>query len=190
MALEHVEAFDDPSPALEQYVTPNDVASRVLTLADRLGDLDGRVVDLGCGTGVFALGAALAGCDVVGVDLDGDALRTARRNAATLGVEARTDWVRADVRHLPIDVDGATVVMNPPFGAQDRGADRPFLDAALDVGGPVYSIHNEGSHDFVAAHTGAEITHAYAVELTIPHTFSFHSDRRRDVPAEFYRIRP
>ncbi|MDY7081143.1 MAG: METTL5 family protein, partial [Halobacteria archaeon] len=149
--LERVEGFKEPSPELEQYSTPSHLASRILHFASMNGDLDSDspVVDLGCGTGIFAIGAGLLGASAVGVDIDAYTLKTARENAHELGVADDTEWVRADVSSLCLDLRDATVVMNPPFGAQSRGADRPFLETAERFGRVVYSIHNEGSLDFV-----------------------------------------
>jgi len=67
-----VAGFEDPRAPLEQYRTPPELAAHLVHLADLRDDVDGRtVLDLGCGTGMLALGAALRGPDrVVGVDID------------------------------------------------------------------------------------------------------------------------
>ena len=58
-----------------------------LELLDSL-DLDGRAVaDVGCGTGVLAIAAAMRGARAVGVDIDPDAVTVARDNARRNGVE-------------------------------------------------------------------------------------------------------
>lgn len=188
MTLERLDGFEDPAAAREQYVTPPSLASHLLTLADRQGDLEGLVVDLGCGTGVLGVGAAVAGARAVGVDVDAAPLAVARRNAARLEVASATSWVLGDVATLPLDLASATVVMNPPFGAQRRGADRPFLSAATEIADAVYSIHNAGSRSFVEAYVDGEITHAYEASLTIPHRFDFHDEERREISVEVYRI--
>ncbi|MDD1665971.1 MAG: METTL5 family protein, partial [Methanomicrobiales archaeon] len=134
IALEGLEGFDRPDPRTEQYSTPAVLAARLLHHAHLLGDIEGRsVCDLGSGTGVLALGASLLGAErVVGVELDPRAIAVARRNAARL--EAEVTFVQGDVRDTGL-IAGLgrfdTVVMNPPFGAQDPHADRPFVDAAL-----------------------------------------------------------
>lgn len=47
-----------------------------------------RVLDVGCGTGILAIAAALLGAgEVEAVDVDPDAVRATRRNAAANGVE-------------------------------------------------------------------------------------------------------
>ncbi|MDY6776119.1 MAG: METTL5 family protein [Halobacteria archaeon] len=191
IALEEVGGFEEPSPSLEQYATPADLASHVLHFAYMQGDIEGKqVVDLGCGTGVLSVGAALLGGDVLGVDIDTAAVGRARQNAATVGVSDLTDWVNADVGDLCLRLEDVTVVMNPPFGAQRRGADRPFLEKATEIGDVIYSIHNEGSRDFVEGFLGdrGEITHGFAAKLRVPHQFEFHTEESREIDVEAYRI--
>lgn len=193
VALERVASFDDPSIAREQYLTPPEVAATIVHEADLRGDLEGPVIDLGTGTGILAIGAALRGAEpVIGIDVDPIAVRIALRNAADLEVSA--DWLVGDVGRLPLrGVDGATVVMNPPFGAQrgHRGADRTFLEAAAWLGTCSYSIHNAGSRSFVeafvAAH-GGYLTHAFALELDLPAQFHYHEEEVSTIEAEAYRI--
>jgi len=192
--LQRVSGFADPSAELEQYPTPADIAAHLLHLAATRGDLSRPVVDLGCGTGVLALGAALAGAPrVVGVERDREALRTARANERELAPGTEIEWVRGDARALPLNTTGWTVVMNPPFGAQqgNEGADRPFLDAAAEMAAVSYSIHNAGSRSFVesfAAERGGTVTAAFAVDFDVERQFDFHTSARATIDAEAYRI--
>jgi len=187
MTLQDLGGFENPDARLEQYETPATLASDLLHPAWSHGDLKGRVLDLGCGTGVLGIGAALYGARVVGVDIDEGALRLARSNATVAGVAEDTDWVRGDVRALPVRrVD--TVVMNPPFGAQRSGADRPFLCAAESVADTVYTLHNEGSLEFVESFVEGEVTDAFGTTMTLPHSFDFHESEEREIAVELYRI--
>lgn len=193
MRLEAVAGFDEPSIALEQYLTPPTIAASLVHTADLRGDLERPVVDLGCGTGMLAIAAALAGATpVVGLDADANALERARDNAADLGVSVAV--CGGDVHSLPLCPDTpVTVVMNPPFGARRdrRGADRPFLAAAADIAAVSYSIHNADSHDFVESYVddlGGRVTDAYALEVDVPHQFDFHEDDVASIDAEAYRI--
>lgn len=194
-ALESVEDFRAPSAELEQYLTPPAIAAHVCHLAQLQGDLRGRtVVDLGTGTGMLAIGAAVnEPTRVVAIDIDDGALRTARRNEGRVDTRVPVEWVRGDVGHLPLDVSGATILSNPPFGAQRgrRGADRPFLEAASRAGGVSYTIHNEGSQSFVesfAGDRGGEVTHAFRATVPIERRFEFHDESEREIHAEVFRV--
>ncbi len=191
-----VAGFDDPRVELEQYRTPPDLAAHLVHRADLEGDIEGRtVVDLGCGTGMLALAATLRGPRlVVGVDIDRGPLKTARANARRVGSNSDVSWVSADATKVPLCPAGpTTVVMNPPFGAQDanRHADREFLATAAEVADVSYSVHNADSADFVESFTadnGGEVTHAFAAEFELPRTFDFHEDERRELDVEVFRV--
>jgi putative methylase len=191
-----VAGFEDPVAALEQYHTPPDLAAHIVHVADLRGDVeDETVLDLGCGTGMLALGAALRSpARVVGVELDADALGTARQNERRVGARADVAWVRGDATRLPLDPPPCTVLMNPPFGAQDGNehADRAFLATAAEVARVSYSVHNAGSQEFVesfAADNGGEVTDAFRAELELPHQFDHHEAEAGVVDAEVFRVR-
>lgn len=187
MALQSLKGFDDPVARLEQYETPATLASDLLHLAWSHGDLEGSVLDMGCGTGILGVGAALYGAGVVGVDLDADALRTARSNAAAAGVSEKTDWLRGDASSLPV-ATVETVVMNPPFGAQKSGADRPFLRAAERVAETAYTVHNQGSLGFVESFVEGEVTDGFEAQVALPRRFGFHEEDKKEITVEGYRI--
>lgn len=191
-----VAGFDDPQASLEQYRTPPDLAAHLIHTADLQGDIQGRrVVDLGCGTGMLALGAALRGPEtVVGLDIDPSPLSTARENERKIGSQTSVSWLRADATQSPLcPAEATTVVMNPPFGAQSSNehADRGFLETAASVADVSHSIHNEGSQEFVesfAADKAGEVTHAYQTAFELPRQFEFHDEESRTITAELYRI--
>ena len=205
--LESVADFESPTPELEQYLTPPELAAHLCHLAGLQGDLtDETVVDLGTGTGMLAIGAALwTPARVVGVDVDSDALELARMNEnrvrVTDSAEGRggdtamtpIDWVRGDVTAFPLRFESATVLSNPPFGAQhgNRHADRAFLEAIRPIADVSYTIHNEGSKSFLESFTrdeGATITHAFRAAFPIPRRFSFHTSASETLEAEVFRI--
>jgi putative methylase len=191
-----VGGFDDPRVQLEQYRTPPELAAHLIHTADIHGDIQDRIViDLGCGTGMLALGAALRGPrTVVGVDIDPAPLETAVKNERKVASASSVSWIRADATQAPLCPDGpTTVVMNPPFGAQsgNEHADRAFLATAGEIASISYSIHNEGSRGFVdsfAADNGGEVTHAFQAEFELPHQFEFHRQEGHVVQAEVFRI--
>lgn len=88
--------FVNPSIILEQYPTSTQLTAAVVQLAasERYQDLGlGRsVLDLGCGTGMLTMGAALVGSTCIyAVDCDEDALRQARQNVQELLGEDEED---------------------------------------------------------------------------------------------------
>jgi len=191
-----VAGFENPQASLEQYPTPPALAAHVIHLADLQGDIEGRtVVDLGAGTGMFALGAALRGPRrVIGVEIDGEPLRTAVENRRRVGTTTPVDWIQADATRLPLALPApSTVVMNPPFGAQNghAGADKRFLRTAAEIADVSYSVHNADSADFVEAfvadHAG-EVTHAFEATVDLPRQFDFHDADRESVDAEVFRV--
>jgi len=192
--LENLEGFSPPSPLLEQYSTPAPLAARLLFHAAMRGDIEGkRVCDLGCGTGVLGIGAALLGArDVIAVEIDRDVVTIARRNALKVGVEIH--FFQADVKKPEIHaITGLcdTVVMNPPFGAQQLHADRPFLDAAVTIAPVTYGIFNAGSRSFIGSYlTGrAEIDEVICSLLPIRRMFAFHREEVREIPVEILVLR-
>jgi putative methylase len=190
--LERVAPFDTPRVDLEQYPTPADVAASLLHRAALDGDLDRPVVDLGAGTGRLAIGAALIGAPAVGVEIDRDALRVARRNERRVcGASGEVAWIHGDATRPAVELDGTTVVTNPPFGAQAASqGDRGFLAAAADAA-VSWSLHNAGSREFAesfAADRGGTVTAAFAVELALDRQFAFHTADTRRIDALAVRI--
>lgn len=192
--LGQLEDFEEPRVDLEQYATPAELAAQLIHLADLRGDLDRPVVDLGCGTGVLAIGAALRGAPrSVGVERDPAALATARTNERGVDTPVAVDWLLADATRPPLALAAATVLMNPPFGAQrtNRHADRGFLGAAAGLATVSYSVHNAGSRDFIEAFVddrGGTVTEAFSTVLELDRRFAFHTRGRERLDVEVYRI--
>jgi SAM-dependent methyltransferase len=81
--------YEDPTPSEKP---PAWDIGRPQPAFDRLakaGDLVGKVLDPGCGTGELALLAASFGHEVVGLDLSAKAVELAKTKATERGVEAR-----------------------------------------------------------------------------------------------------
>lgn len=203
--LDRLSGFESPRVDLEQYRTPPELAAHLVHTADMRGDIAGNlVVDFGCGTGVLALAAALRNPErAIGIDVDSGPLSTALANERLLDKPAAVSWIRGDVTHLPLSRGPAhrptatgratTVLMNPPFGAQsgNEHADRGFLTAAADIGSVSYSIHNDGSYEFVesfAADNCGAVTDAFAAEMTLPQTYAFHTEGSQTIDVEVFRI--
>ncbi len=192
IALERLEGIGAPLASLEQYCTTPALAARLLYHAWTRGDIEGKkVCDLGCGNGILACGAALLGAsEVLGVEIDGAALEVARRNAEKLRLPIRflCTSVASDEAFEGLEFD--TVVMNPPFGAQARHADRPFIDRALRLAGVVYTVVNAGTLPFMQEYVKgrARVDEAVRGALAIPRTFHFHREERREIRVEVLRL--
>lgn len=92
-----------------------DPGTDLLLAALDLAELSGRrVLDLGCGYGILALKAALAGAQVTGLDDDLTAVTSSRLNAQQHGLTVR--WLHSDIdAALPAEEVFDAVLMNPPF---------------------------------------------------------------------------
>ena len=82
--------------------------------------------------------------------------------------------------------------MNPPFGCQNRNADRAFLEKAMALSECVYSIHMAETLDFVegfCGERGRSVTWRKIYKYEIPHTFSFHKKEKVSVDVAVVNIR-
>jgi putative methylase len=180
--LQRIPPQSAPKAYLEQYSTPAAVAADILFIAYSNGHIhDRKVVDLGCGNGIFAIGSMLLGAsEALGVDIDQDALDYAARNASALGVTIQL--VRSDVRDFTAKAD--TVIQNPPFGSQKRQADRPFLEVAVRTAEVVYSLHMAETIPFLETMVrsmGRTITFQKSYKFEIPHMFEFHDRKKKEI---------
>ena len=99
-----------------------------VALADELGARS--VLDIGCGTGTFALLLAARGCDVVGVDPAGASVDVAR---AKPGADA-VRWVVGEAAAaLPLQVDLVTMTANVAQVFTTEDAWREVLGAAREA---------------------------------------------------------
>ncbi len=191
--LEKVIGFESSIPMLEQYKTPASIAASLCHMAYLFGDIqDKNILDLGCGTGILSIGAALLNAKkVYGIDCDENAIRIAYLNSKYL---KKIKFMCFDVMNIDANlfenekID--TVIMNPPFGSQNKYADRPFLEKALEFGNIIYTIHNKGSFKFIKRFISPSIiTNAFCCKFMIPHTFFFHKEDTKNIDVEIYRIK-
>ena len=179
--------FYQPKPELEQYSTPVDIVAEMIKLANAQGDLSGKVVDLGCGTGRLTIGAALLGTEVTGYEIDNDALELAKNYSKEHDLDIR--WVNLAIENIDKKYD--TVIMNPPFGSQRPGADRAFLEKSLEIGKKIWSIHMAETKnfvkDFVEKNSG-EIIMAYEFDFPIKNSMPFHTKNVSNQKAILYHI--
>jgi putative methylase len=189
--LERILPPPAPRADLEQVVTPAEAAADLLFAALAAGDLAGlSVTDLGSGTGRLAIGAALLGARPV-VGVEGDPVSAALARDAAKAHEVDVEFVTADVSEWTRRAE--VVVMNPPFGAQHRHADRPFWDAAFRVARrSVYAFALADSRTFIpqrAVAAGAHVLGTRPVAWELPRTFPHHTRRRVALPVDLWALR-
>jgi len=146
MILGNVKGFVKPKLRLRQYLTPPAVAAELLWTAYMNDDITGRIVfDLGAGTGMLSIGAALLDAEVTGFEFDKEAIKVAISNSALLGVNITV--FEQDIESVTGYCD--TVIMNPPFMVRGGKNDKVFLEKAFSLCGRVYSIHTSQTRDWV-----------------------------------------
>jgi predicted RNA methylase len=176
---------------LSQYITTPHLAAHAIYTAAGNDDIEGKyVLDLGTGTGMLAIACALMGAayvcystfvlkfyqgrNVIGIDIDPDALTVAQDNISNCEVQDRIDLLQIDVQsfedlvktRLDAKVEQKideleepkkkrkfkrlfdTVVLNPPFGTRIKGADMQFLKIASELtNNTVYSLHKSSTRE-------------------------------------------
>jgi len=206
--LQDVKQFDKPVAVWEQYPTSPHIAAHMLYTIDSVyDDVDGKIVgDLGCGCAMLGIAAAVMGCSqVIGIDIDPNALSIAQENCEEFEVE-NIDFIMADIEKLrlngsdfhsqnknknkkkPFDV----VVMNPPFGTKNKGADMIFLQKAIELSTTtVYSLHKSSTREHILKkakewNVGAEVV--AKLRWDIPKMYNFHKKQSVDVDVDFIRF--
>ena len=178
MVLEKVPNHPNPKVGLEQYSTPATIAADLVWNAYGLGDIDKMsVLDLGCGTGIFAIASSLMGASCsLGVDIDEDSIALAKITQNNISKQydvdvSNTNFIVGDINSFNSIVDLLnesnfnkinnnesslnrydTLIQNPPFGSQEKGkrhADRKFMDFAVNSADVIYSFHMKNTEEFV-----------------------------------------
>lgn len=178
MILENVPKHPNPKVDLEQYSTPATIAADLVWNAYGLGDIDGMsVLDIGCGTGIFAIASSLMGARYsLGVDIDDESIALAK--ITQNGISDEHDIDVANINFIVGDINSFnsindllnnssninpddnsiplnkfdTLIQNPPFGSQEKGsrhADRKFMEFAVGSAEVIYSFHMKNTEEFV-----------------------------------------
>ena len=178
MILERIPKHPNPKVGLEQYSTPATIAADLIWNAYGLGDInDMNILDLGCGTGIFAIASSLMGASYsLGVDIDEESVDLAKITKNDIFQEhdidnANANFIVGDINsfnsisdllnessHEKMDNNAMslnrfdTLIHNPPFGSQEKGkrhADRKFMEFAVSSADVIYSFHMKNTEEFV-----------------------------------------
>jgi len=178
--LQKVPSFDNPVPHLEQYLTSADIAADIIFTAHQFNDIEKKIVlDLGCGTGIFSVGAYLTGAKkTLGIDVDKTSINIATSYAKKNKYEIF--FILQDVKDVEIKCD--TVIMNPPFGAQksNKNADRRFIEKGFEVASVLYSLHLSKTVPFInqlVSSLEGNIDYSKDYVFPIKRIFEFHNQK-------------
>ncbi|ADY00337.1 methyltransferase [Vulcanisaeta moutnovskia 768-28] len=193
LLIQSIPGYKSPKLNLEQYITDaNIVAVAIWDAYMRNYLINARVLDLGCGTGRFAIAAALMGVrQVICIDIDPEALAIARESASKYGL-SNVDFITNDIRNMAIMGRFDVVFQNPPFGIQsERGLDMKFLATAINHSGIVYTIHKLSTLDYISDKVnslGCVMSVLDKVTITIPLMYKHHKRRKYKTEAFLARI--
>lgn len=184
MLIQNIPRHPKPKVDLEQYSTPATIAADLLWNAYSLDDVVNKnIMDLGCGTGIFAISSKLLGaCSAIGVDIDKDSIDLASDYCSDV------KFICSDICDLSNDFDVDTIFQNPPFGSQKnakKGQDLKFINKAIDLSFNVlYSFHMASTEEFLVDYFNKkdlEITHIFRYNFPIPKIYKFHTKESSNV---------
>jgi SAM-dependent methyltransferase len=133
-ASEGWHGWDDYAPFYD-WENAQTLGRRDLSFWQRMtGAVEGRVLELGCGTGRVTMPLGHEGVHVVGVDRSAEMLARARRRVTRQRRGVRPDLVRADIRALPFPAATFPMVMAPYGILQSLLSERDLKATLKDVG--------------------------------------------------------
>ena len=190
--LEQIETFSDPKEYLEQYQTSPQIAGEIFHYINQNYDLKNyKIADLGCGTGILGLSAALCGCENVYLyDIDEEALEIAKQNAQNLNVEKNIKFELMDVHDLR-DAQNFNkffdlIITNPPFGIRsENGADIEFLKTGTKIcKGTIFSLHKLSTLNYLKKFynkNGIKEVNSFSIEYDLPKTYKFQKNKKTKI---------
>lgn len=165
--LSKLKTFEKPKVQLEQYQTESELAAEIVWFAFMSNDIKNKIIaDLGCGNGILGIAALLLGAkQVYFVDIDNEAILLAKQNLNSLKLK---NYILLHQEIYEFNKKADTVLENPPFGIQNKYADKPFLEKAMQISNIIYSFHKIESKQFIQA---LALNNNFKVEAIIPIKF-------------------
>jgi predicted RNA methylase len=190
--LSSIPPFESPKIQFEQYPTTAHLASHMLFNAAGFGDIDNRsVVDLGIGCGMLTCASIMLGSSYnLGIDIDPDAIRQARRNCEEFG---EVDLVNVNLTNWNYSkLRADTVIMNPPFGTKAKGIDMEFLRVASEIAETaVYTLHKTSTREHVlrkGEQLGMKGQVVAQLVYDLDNTYKFHKKKSVAIEVDFIRF--
>ena len=187
--LSKLEVFHNPKTKLEQYPTDSEIAAEVIFNAYMDGDIENKtIIDAGCGTGILGIGALIMGAKkVYFVDIDKEALKICKKNLDKFGYE-NFELIHKEIKGCDLKAD--VVIQNPPFGSQNKHADRDFLEKAIQY--PIaYSFHMGNTENFVKdfiEKKGSRINKIWNYNFPLKASMHFHKKRITRIQVKVFKI--
>ncbi|MBS3112791.1 methyltransferase [Candidatus Woesearchaeota archaeon] len=185
--------FSNPDVNLEQYQTDSEIVASMLWKCYMDNNMT-SVADLGSGTGIIGLGAALLEpYQIILVEKDSGAIEICKQNQAKLEErygELPIEYVNSDIKDFNTQVD--TVIMNPPFGVQNEHADRVFLEQAMKIANNIYSLHKIESKQFIekfAKDNNFSVKEIIEFEFSLKPTMKFHKQNVKKIKVGFWYLK-
>lgn len=193
--LSRLKVFENPNIKLEQYQTDSEIAAESLWFAYMNDDIKGKIItDLGCGTGIFGIGALILGAKkVYFVDVDPDVIEVAKQNKQFIeketGKKFNCIFMNKDIRDFKTKVD--VVMQNPPFGVVKSHTDKLFLIKAMEVSDKIYSFHKIESENFLnkfLKENDFKVRNIKKFNFPLRRSFLFHTKRVHYVKVGCFKI--
>ena len=190
--LESLETFSSPKDYLEQYQTPASVAGEMIHyISNNYSIQNYSIADLGCGTGILGIAAALCGCkNVFLFDIDEEALEIAKNNVESLELNDNIQIIQTDVNQLrlckKLNKFFDLVITNPPFGIRsENGADVEFLRTASYLcNNTIFSLHKFSTVNFLKKFynkNGISDIKSFKIEYNLPKTYKFQKKKEKNI---------
>ena len=191
-SLESLETFSSPKDYLEQYQTPPSIAGEMIHYISNNYSLNNySIADLGCGTGILGISAALCGCkNVFLFEIDEEALDIAKNNIEQLELEDNIQIIQMDVNQLrqcnKLNKYFDLVITNPPFGIRsENGADIEFLKTASYIcNNTIFSLHKFSTINFLKKFynkNGINDIKSFKIEYNLPKTYKFQKKKEKNI---------
>lgn len=187
--LSKLKIFSEPKIKLEQYPTDSEIGADLIWNAYMQGDIEGKkVIDLGAGTGILGIAALILGAkEVHFVEIDKDTIKILNEN---IPPEYSPKIHQIDIKETKIT--GDTVIMNPPFGAKKKHADKEFLEIAIKTAPITYSLHKKDESRFLEKFTKdnkTKITHRWNYSFPLKASYKHHKKKIERIETIAIRIK-
>ena len=194
--LSKLESIIEKNIELEQYQTEGELAARWIADILAFNDIfEGcRVADLGSGNGILGIGTVLAGAESsILFEIDENSCSVSKTNLESLGLEEKVKISHTRIGYDQIDSGKFDLVItNPPWGRQQFGADRPFLEAIQSIGVNAHLMHSAGAThvEKFFNNYGWRAERYGECDFSLPAAFGHHSRIRDLTRAAFWRLTP